>query len=196
MGDDEDDNAALAKVVADLRKIGGFRFISPEGKATNERWDAVNALRALGLPYADFKHRKGDDPPDCQAIVNGELWGIEVTELLDASMRYREWTREDFLAALQKIINRKDAPTELKGGPYLRYLLVVWTGEVHLTPEALEQFLAGEAFTCSLITDACIALDYHPGLADDDPQAYPAVPITIRRSDPEFQNQKSEPLIR
>lgn len=178
--DEDDDNAALAKALADVRKVGGgLRFISREGKDTNECWDAVNALRALGLPYTDFQHRK-DDPPDCQATVNGELWGIEVTELLDVSRRDRQWTRQDFLSALQKIIIRKDNPADLRGGPYPQYLLVVWTREMHLDRGTLERFLAGTVFNCALITHACVGLDYHPGFEADDPEAYPAVPIAIR----------------
>jgi hypothetical protein len=66
--------------------------------------------------------------------------------------------------------------TELKGGPYnYRYFLIIWTGEMYLGKEALEAFLEGEVFVCSLITDAYIGLDYHPG--SDCP--YPAIPLNI-----------------
>jgi hypothetical protein len=76
---------------------------------------------------------------------------------------------------LRERIEEKDNPTEVKGGPYPRYILAIWTGELHLTREVLTDFLAGEEFDCSLITDALIGLNYHP--QSDDP--YPAIPIRV-----------------
>ena len=110
---------------------------------------------------------------------------------------WREWTQADFLAELREAIDRKDKPTSVGA---VNTTSTCWWSEQRrctLQREDLQRLLDGAApFACSLITDACIALGYQAGLEAGDPQAYPAVPIEIRRNDPEFQNQKSERPIR
>ncbi len=96
---------------------------------------------------------------------------------MEGFLRYHEWTREEFLTKLRERIAEKDSPTDLKDGPYERYFLVISTGEMHLTQEVIRVYLEGITFPCSLITDAFISLDYHPG--SDNP--YPAIPLAIYR---------------
>lgn len=189
--DDESELEGLKRVEMDLRKGGGFQFKSRNSRDHGELDDAANALNALGLEHAGLTHRGRDDPPDCEAVVNGERWGIELVELADeptleqrangGPMVHKVWTRDDFISKLQEIVKRKDKPAKLKGGPYDRYLLVVRTDGMHLTKACLEQFLAGTVFNCFLITDACVALDYHPGTPNETPHPYPAVRIGIAR---------------
>jgi hypothetical protein len=177
---------ALKEAATALRQGGGFRFSAESYRQIEEREDARDALQAAQLNFERLVHHgKGEDPPDCEAVVDGDRWGIELTELLhQASLEQRvngdgsahhEWTREDFLAALRERIGRKDDPSTIKGGPYQRYLLIIRTNEMYLWRERIQEFLAGEEFECARITDAYIALDYNPALRD-----YPVIPVPIK----------------
>lgn len=194
--DDEPDLEALTHIANDVRKGGGFRYKSRHLRDIEECDDAANALNGLGLEYTNLSHRGRDDPPDCEAVIEGARWGIELVEFLDEQTLtvrvgseqrpHHEWTQDEFLEELGGLITDKDNPSKLKGGPYGRYLLVVRTEEMHLTKACLEQFLVGAEFSCSMITDACVALGYHPGTSAGTPHPYPSLRIMIRRSDPVY----------
>jgi hypothetical protein len=149
--------------------------------------DAWSVLEAADIEFMNLRHRgEGRDPPDCEVEIDGVLCGIELTEFvhrraLERSIKahkagsqqryYFEWTREQ----LREEIAKKDQPRDLKDGPWERYFLVFWTGEMRLGIEELTKFLNGVVFECELITDAFIGLDYHPG------QGYPAIRIPVLR---------------
>jgi hypothetical protein len=192
---DDEFNAALIAAVNQMRSYQGARSTKREYRDLEELDDAKRVLEAAGIAYSDLRHNDPRyDPPDCEAIVDGQLCGIEVTEFAhqhklgksikaiksgSGKVEHHDWTRDEFLQQLKATIRAKDNPTELKGGPYnYRYFLIIWTGEMYLGKEALEAFLEGEVFVCSLITDAYIGLDYHPG--SDCP--YPAIPLNIIRA--------------
>jgi hypothetical protein len=124
--------------------------------------------------------------PIAKQLLMGSI-GIEVTELLHRralerslkAVRERNlgkepvrseahfgWERNDLLLELQKIIDRKDQPEKLKGGPYDRFFLVIVTAEMFLYRDAVEQFISGAVFQATMITDVLLGLDYHP-----DPEA-------------------------
>jgi hypothetical protein len=78
---------------------------------------------------------------------------------------------------LREALAERDSPADLKDGPYERYLLVVWAGEMHLTKEAIGVYLVGICFPCTLNSDAFISLDCRPGSKGP----YPAIPLTLER---------------
>jgi hypothetical protein len=157
-------------------------------KPVMEQAVAREILTQAGLELSELRSRDaGEDPPDCEATINGQHCGIEVTELLHRralerslkSVRERNlgkeparseahfgWERNDLLSELQRIIDRKDQPEKLKGGPYDRYLLVIVTAEMFLYRDAVARFISGAAFQATMITDVLLGLDYHP-----DPEA-------------------------
>jgi hypothetical protein len=152
-------------------------------KPLAEREAAAAVLTGAGLHIEALRSREiGDDPPDCEALVNGMRCGIEVTELVHRptlersiqAIRAREqgrepdapeadfaWERGDLLEALQGLINRKDK-AKPKGGPYGRYILVIVTDEFFLDRSTIEGFLDGATFEADLITDVLLGLSYHP----------------------------------
>ena len=189
---DEDEAKALREYVDQLRRFQGVRSTKKLHRNRDEYDDVERTLTAAKIPFANLKHRGDQDPPDCEAMIEGVRTGIEVTELLHQRsfeksikaaktrkgfLQYHDWSREDFLALLRARIEEKDNPSDLKDGPYEKYFLVIWTGEMYLNREAIEGFLEGVSFRCSLITDAFISLDYQP--IPEDP--YPAIRIPVVR---------------
>lgn len=135
---------------------------------------AREVLTTAGHKVVDLRAREpGQDPPDCEANIDGKRCGIEVTELLDqptleASINGSEqhciWTRQDFCIQVQNLIDRKDRADRVRGGPYERYFLVIVTDELLLYRETVAEFLKGAKFEARLITDAYLGLSYHPEL--------------------------------
>ncbi len=192
MEDEDEISKELRAYVDQLRPFQGARSTKRPHRDRDELDDAERTLAAAGIQFTSLRHRGNQDPPDCEAMIEGVRCGIEVTELaheralrasiksvraMEGFLRYHEWTREEFLIKLRERIAEKDSPTDLKDGPYERYFLVISTGEMHLTQEVIRVYLEGITFPCSLITDAFISLDYHPG--SDNP--YPAIPLAIYR---------------
>ncbi len=175
----DDQRKELRKLIAQLRPVQGARSTKREYRNLDEQNDARTVLEAAGLQFTNLRHRgEGRDPPDCEAEIDSVRCGIELTEFihrrtLEKSIKahkadsrhryYHEWTREEFLEQLHEEIAKKDQPRDLKDGPWQRYFLIFWTGEMHLGVEELTEFLDGVVFECELITDALIGLDYHPG---------------------------------
>jgi hypothetical protein len=187
----DDQRKELRKLIAQLRPVQGVRSTTREYRNLDEQNDARTVLEAAGLQFTNLRHRgEGRDPPDCEVEIDGVRCGIELTEFVHrrtleksikahkADSRYRyyhEWTREGFLEQLREEIAKKDQPRDLKDGPWQRYFLIFWTGEMHLGIEELTEFLDGAVFECELITDALMGLDYHSG------RGYPAVRIPVVR---------------
>src|SRR5262249_18763827 len=147
-----------------------------------ERPAALDILQAGGVKVEGIISRKtGEDPPDCEGVLDGRFSGVEVTELVDQETlqhsiratraagkqsRHAEaclaWDRNTLLSELQALIDRKDRKTQ-KGGPYERYALVVPTDETFLDRDITRGFLEGATFQSKLITDVFFALSYHDG---------------------------------
>ena len=76
---------------------------------------------------------------------------------------YFNWGRDDFLAALQALIDVKEGKL-LKAAPYNRYVLVIHTNEYLLDRETVDRFLEGSVFQTKLIAEVVLGLSYHPSV--------------------------------
>ena len=126
------------------------------------------------LFFSDARHRgANNDPPDCEAEDNaGGRVAIEITELVDAASikaarigTHLDWTnwKPILVTEIEKIIQRKDKPSILKGGPYAQYVLVIHTDEPWLIVEDARQLLADHTFPpTGLITRAYLLMSYDP----------------------------------
>jgi hypothetical protein len=156
---DKDERNGLRKLIDQLRPVQGARSTRREYRNLDEMNDARLVLEAAGIEFTNLHHRgEGRDPPDCEVEIDGVRCGIELTEFvhrkaLERSIKahragsqqryYFEWTREEFLEQLREEIAKKDQPRDLKDGPWERYFLVFWTGEMRLGLEELTEFLNG-----------------------------------------------------
>jgi len=125
--------------------------------------------------YSGLRARgQGNDPPDCEAVdCAGRSIGIEVTELVDpvAIHNYKmghtwevaDWDSDKFMAFLLQRIRKKDEPSELKGGPYHAYWLVIHCDEPALSVDRVEAFLTNaQSITTRLIDEVFLLLTYVP----------------------------------
>ena len=116
----------LHLMIAKKRKKNAF-WKWPD-RQVEERGIATEILRQAGVEVTDMRSRKqGEDPPDCEATLDGRVSGVEVTELIEQpslernlreleSREYFDWDKPTFLAKLQERIDAKDRGW--KGGPY------------------------------------------------------------------------------
>ncbi len=110
-----------------------------------------------------------EDPPDCEAIVDGARAGIEATEIIyggtaasfDHMVQHFEWSRPSFLARVQSIIADKDGKQWL-GGPYERRLLVIYTNELYLPREKVKVGKSASASKPACSTTWCWAFPTIP----------------------------------
>jgi hypothetical protein len=159
-------------------------FWSWRDKSIGEHGAAIEILQRAGVDVVDLASRpQNEDPPDCEGRLDGKWSGVEVTELvhrktLERSIKalkqraaghepeqpeaYFVWERDDLIAAIQALIDGKDV-AKVKGGPYERYVLVIYTDEFFLSQEAVRKYLEGTTFRCQLITDVIIGLSHEPG---------------------------------
>ena len=151
-------------------------------------WGAVREiLITAGLKIEGDVTNRTDDPPDCEAVIDGERCGIEATELvhqkaLEQTKRTGQelhfaWDKESFCRELQARITRKDSADKVKGGPYRRYILVVFTDELFLDRKTVEGFIAGASFSATFITDVFLGLSYDPAI-----KQCPAFRLALSRS--------------
>jgi hypothetical protein len=154
-------------------------------KPAGELGAASAVLEEADVHVEGLRSRGNEDPPDCEGRLAGQRCGIEVVELVHrptleqsiAATRSRRrgkeprrpevyfvWERDDLLSALQDIIDAKDRPKNIKGGPYHRYLLVIVTDEFFLYRDQVAHFLEGATFRAGMISDAYLGLSYHPSL--------------------------------
>ena len=112
-----------------------------------------------------------NDPPDCEAIsLTGKQIGIEISELVDpvsaAKARAGDWYAsrdwiDDLIPELEKIIQRKDVPSTLKGGPYSEYVLLIHADE-ELDLAQAQHVLSKHAFRqTQLITRAYLLFSHN-----------------------------------
>jgi hypothetical protein len=193
-----DDESFQALIEANVRAWNGFW--AWRDKPIGERGAAKQILEAGGVHVVDLISRDpGQDPPDCEAMLDGRLSGVEVTELvhrptLERSLRaielrkagkeptrreaYFDWNRDALLSALQALIDAKDQPSKQKGGPYERYVLVIHTDEFFLDRDTVSRFLEGAQFRATFITDVFLGLSYHPS-AEPEGGCYPVFRLSI-----------------
>ena len=169
---DHDDSGFARTMLENKRGANDFWYW--KDKPVMEAGIARTVLESAGRQFEQLRSRGREDPPDCEAIIEGLRYGIEVTELADettlkASIKGNHqillWGCDQLCAELQKRIDRKDVPPQkVKDGPYDRYMLIIATDETALDPERVEQFLEGKRFCSSFITDVFFGLSYDPKL--------------------------------
>jgi hypothetical protein len=175
---DDDDFKQL--VLANTREWNSFWFW--RDKPVGESGAAVAILEAAKVRVTDLRSLHPDDPPDCEATLDGQFSGIEVTELvhqptLERSIKavrqrsrgeepekaeaYFRWERDHLIEALQKLLDVKNSKPPKRS--YERYVLVIHSAEYLLDSGTVERFLQGARFNTSLITRAFLGLSYEPG---------------------------------
>jgi len=188
---DDDDFEQL--VLNNQREWNSFWFW--RDKPVGERAIARDILEGVGV-LVDGLKSLDQDPPDCEATLDGQLSGIEVTELvhratLERSIKavrqrsrgeepqkpeaYFVWGRDDLIAALQAILVAKNSAKLRRS--YERYVLVIHTDEMFLDSSNVERFLKGARFKSSLITHAFLGLAYEPC------KGYPVFPLELYAPD-------------
>lgn len=130
--------------------------------------------REEAIRFRSARHREGDDPPDCEAVdEEGRIWGLEVTELLHSRSvaaaragQYVEpkyWDADGVAKEIERRIARKDAASEVRGGPYERYAVIIYTDEPFLLPEHVASAVQERSFgPVRLLTDAFVLMSYDP----------------------------------
>src|SRR4051812_7107322 len=161
------------------------------GNGTDSGAGAISRSASAVLPgtflrkpaiQVDRPRSLDQDPPDCEATLDGQFSGIEVTELvhqatLERSIKavrqrsrgeepqkpeaYFDWDRDDLIAALENILLLKNSAKPRLS--YERYVLVIHTGEYLLDSDRVKRLLKGATFSTSLITHAFLGLSYEPG---------------------------------
>jgi hypothetical protein len=174
-----DDNSNFAQLILDNRREwNGFWYWRE--KPIGERGAVRNILEAAGVQVTNLVSAD-QDPPDCEAMLDGKLSGVEVTELIhrrtlersikavrqrsrgeepQRSEAYFVWDRDDLLAVLQALLNVKNLAKLKKS--YERYVLIIHTDEFFLDRDKVRRFLDGASFRTSVITDAFLGLSYDP----------------------------------
>jgi hypothetical protein len=191
------DEAALSAIIqANTRPWNSYWYW--RDKPTGERGAARDILTQAGIVFEDLKSLpEGMDPPDCEASIDGRLTGIEVTELVhrktleiaikadksraagklpDRLEAHFVWTKTDLVDALRSRIRAKDGAV-LKGGPYTRYILAIYTDETFLDFSAVDGWLASESFPTNTITDVLFGFSYEPAR-----NSCPVVRLRVLRS--------------
>jgi hypothetical protein len=152
------------------------KFWDHPKKPVQERRAALRILLDARFEVAKFCSRE-DDPPDCEGLLDGQWSAIEMTQLMHEKARalsmkaikqqtgkpevYYLWDRDEVLGAVQELIEVKDAK-RYKGGPYQRFVLVIYTDEFVLNNATMHQFLDGATFRACVFTDVVVGLSYEP----------------------------------
>jgi hypothetical protein len=151
-----DDDNFKQLVLANTREWNGFWFWCD--KPVGERGAARDILEAAKVQVTDLRSLD-QDPPDCEANLDGQFSGIEVTELvhrptLERSIKavrqrsrgqepqkpeaYFIWERDHLIEALQKILDVKNSAKPKRS--YERYVLGIHTAEYLLESHNVESF--------------------------------------------------------
>jgi hypothetical protein len=183
-GDDPADDMRSFRDVIEANVRGWNSYWAWRDKPIGERGAASEILEGAGVHVVGLVSREpGQDPPDCEATLNGLFSGVEVTELvhqptLERSLKaiklrkagkepifpeaYFVWNRDALLSMLQALIDAKDQPAKQKGGPYQRYVLVICTDETFLDGDTVRRLLEGALFRATFITEVFLGLSYRP----------------------------------
>lgn len=116
----------------------------------------------------------GNDPPDCEALSTaGDRIAIEVTELVDgesiaaakinAPLNWTPFTKSALSRLLSERIAKKDNPSDVKGGPYKQYLLVIYCDDPRVLDYELIEHVRGSRFSSTrLLNRAFLLFSYSP----------------------------------
>jgi hypothetical protein len=189
-----DDDNFKQLVLANKREWNSFWFW--RDKPVGESGAARAILEAAKVQATDLRSLDQDQqPPDCEATLDGQFSGIEVTELvhrptLERSIKavrqrsrgeepqrpeaYFRWDRDDLVEALQKLLDVKNSKPPARA--YEQYVLVIHTAEYLLDSASVERFLQGARFGTGLITRAFLGLSYEPG------KGYPVFELELVRA--------------
>ena len=186
MSTDPNELNYLRIMIAKKRKKNSFWKWAD--RQVEERCIAIEILSQAGVDVVGMGSREqGEDPPDCEATLDGRASGVEVTELIDQptlewnlrnqdSPEYFDWDQPTFLAVLQRRIDAKDR--EWKGECYERRVLVIHTDEFELNRDIVSRFLEVARFRATLITDAFLGLSYHSS-AESGGGCYPVFRLSL-----------------
>jgi hypothetical protein len=200
MSDDDYDDE-LARIIRENRREWQHGRYWRD-KSVGECGRIRDVLTAAKLDVRDLRSRPEiDQPPDCEGTIDGQRCAFEDTELAHERMLKRSikaqrersegkdpekpeahfvWDQASLLDALQERITEKDEGAERsKGGPYARYMLVVWTEEMYLYRDVVEKFLQGACFRSTHITDAFLSLGYHASADAQGEGEYPLFPLPL-----------------
>ena len=78
----EEDFEKIQAYRKQLRRFQGTRLTTKHHKDLDGLEDVQTALTAAGIQFTKLKHSGNQDPPGCEAIIDGIRCGIEVTELV------------------------------------------------------------------------------------------------------------------
>jgi hypothetical protein len=181
MSDEDDVWRSLGETIeTNVRPWNGYW--SWKDKPIGELGAAREILAVAGIEVRDLVSRGKDDPPDCEANIDGCRIAVEVTELVheptlkralkalkqrasgtepNRPEAYFLWQQADLVHALQERIDQKDR-VKLKGGPYQRYILVIPTDEMFLDASRVEKWLSSTTFQADRISDVLLGLAYEP----------------------------------
>jgi hypothetical protein len=159
------------------------KFWSWHDRPVGEHGAAQEVIKAAGFKVQRLVSReRGQDPPDCEAMLDDKWSGIEVTELVHELTLRRSikaitqraagmlpehqeahfvWERDDLLDAIDLRLNNKDR-AKPKDSSYEQYVLIIYTDEMYLDRERVGRFLKDAAFRTKLITHAFLGLSYDP----------------------------------
>jgi hypothetical protein len=135
-------------------------------------------------PYSNPKNFK-PGPPDCTAEdEQGNLIGIEVTELVDkesvernenGEAVYRLWDVADLIEKIESIIKKKDAKL-FNGRHYKKTILLIFTDEKNIVPFDYIPFLQKMEFSKKAqIDEAYFLFSYQPW------EGFPFVKLNLKR---------------
>lgn len=169
----ENEDEEFKSYVMQLRPVQGMRsrdnknVMYSQRRGMEEAYAAYEILKHAGKDVKELRSLC-QDPPDCEGVIDGVLAGIEHTEIaygktISSSEKsgythYFEWTKEDFIVELGRLITKKDQATPSKN--YEHYYLVIETHEMYIGPQELVDWLESVEFSTVLISEAFVGLSY------------------------------------
>jgi hypothetical protein len=155
-------------VKANAREHAGY-FAWKSDKRVEEVGVVQSLHESLAHSGQGFFHSyqsrgRGNDPPDCEAFSNaGERIAIEVTELVDGGSiaagksghrtPWEPFAKDQVHGLLTAVITKKDNPSEVKGGPYPQYVLVIYCDEPRVLHYDLIEYVRGAKFPGTKLID-------------------------------------------
>lgn len=148
------------------------------------------SLEKYGSAFFRSVESRGEnnDPPDCEATsLEGARIGIEVTELVvEDSIRARKrnqsisWkllTNSQVHDLLRTRIEEKGQPSEVKGGPYSQYVLIIYCDEPAVLYSGLVEYIRSCEFEAAKLLDRVFFLmSYSPF-----EKCCPFIELTLKR---------------
>ena len=167
-------------LAASLGKQRGYAdFFDWPDKSVKEWGIARSFLEELerdnGPTIVSSKQHPGgpNHAPDIQvAIDTGEIWGVEITELVNqkaieetkrGTQAFAVWPDDDLVTKFEALVAGKDRSEHVKGGPYDRYILLVHVDEDMLPAERLQELLGSRNFQTRLIDTIYVLVSHDPG---------------------------------